>query len=231
MALATQLMADRISFDAILFDLDGTLADSAEDITRALTEALVSVGLAPPAQLKMLVDGSPLEEVFAIVTKGRVDQALFSSFASAYREAYERCGHTSTSVFPGVRDTLEALSALTPKISLAVATTKRAQSANSMLEAIDLRKYFDAVVGSSGTHLPHKPAPDLLLHICDQLSVDPARALMVGDTLRDIEAGKRANMRTAAVTFGMGQAETLINARPDFVLEEFDDLLVLMGLE
>lgn len=224
-----------ISFEGILFDLDGTLADSADDICDALRNALLSVGLTPPAQLRGLVDGSPLEEVFAMVTQATPQTAeehsLFAPFVHAYREAYERSGHQNTKVFPGVRDTLDALSALEPKIALAVATTKRAASAQSMLEAIKLEHYFHLIVGSSGTKLKHKPEPDMLLHICEELKIAPTRALMVGDTLRDIEAGKRAGMRTAAVTFGMGDPDALIAARPDYVLEEFDELMVLMGLE
>ncbi len=224
-------MSSGVRFEGILFDLDGTLADSADDICHALRDAFIAVGLTPPAQLRALVDGSPLEELFAIVIEGQNHKHLFAPFAQAYREAYERSGHVNTKVFPGVRDTLDAISALTPKISLAVATTKRAASAHSMLEAINLQSYFELVVGSSGTMLPHKPEPDLLLHICKEIGVHPARALMVGDTLRDIEAGKRAGMRTAAVTFGMGDPDALIAARPDYVLEEFDELLVLMGLD
>lgn len=218
------------TFDAILFDLDGTLADSASDIALAIERALVSVGLTPPSGLLAAVDGSPLDEIFAAIAPGATP-SQFTQFAAAYREAYDAHGHRGTALFPGVRDTLEALSALRPKVPLAVATTKRSAVAREVLEALDAAHYFERIEGTGGTSIPHKPSPDLLIEICRALDVAPSRALMVGDTLRDILAGRRAGMRTAAVTFGMGNSDSLVAARPDYVLEEFDELLVILGVD
>jgi phosphoglycolate phosphatase-like HAD superfamily hydrolase len=99
-----------------------------------------------------------------------------------------------------------------------------------LLRTLDAEQFFDAIEGSAGTPMPHKPAPDLLLHLCKQLDVSPERTLMVGDTPRDIHAARRAGMRSAAVTFGMGRGDALTAARPDYVLEEFDELLVIVGM-
>lgn len=217
------------SFDAILFDLDGTLADSANDIALALASALRSIGLPVPSGLLAMVDGSPLDEIFAVAAPGAAP-SLFTEFARAYREAYDGHGHAGTTLFPGVKDTLEALSTLRPKIPLAVATTKRGGVARDVLRTLGVEQFFDAIEGTAGTNIPHKPAPDLLLHVCGKLDVAPSRALMVGDTLRDLHAARRAGMRSAAVTFGMGASDALIHARPDFVLEEFDELLVIVGM-
>jgi phosphoglycolate phosphatase len=218
------------TFDAILFDLDGTLADSARDIALAIERALSIVRVSPPSGLLALVDGSPLDEIFAAIAPG-ADAAQYAEFAKAYREEYERHGHQGTTLFPGVRDTLEALAALRPRIPLAVATTKRSAVARQMLEVLEAAQYFDRIEGSGGTNLPPKPAPDLLIEVCRSLEVAPSRALMVGDTLRDVHAGRRAGMRTAAVTFGMGNSDSLVAARPDYVLEEFDELLVILGVD
>lgn len=223
-------MNEAPTFDAILFDLDGTLADSARDIALAIERALMAVQVDPPSGLLALVDGSPLEEIFATIVPGAPAEQ-YACFAKAYRAAYEGHGHAGTRLFPGVRDTLEALAALRPKVRLAVATTKRSDAAKDLLRTLGADSFFDVIDGSGGTNLPPKPAPDLLLKICRDLGVDPARALMVGDTLRDILAARRAGMRTAAVTFGMGGSDAVIAARPDFVLEEFDELLVVVGVE
>lgn len=217
------------SFDAILFDLDGTLADSANDIALGIERALLEVGLPVPNGLLTMVDGSPLDEIFAMAAPG-ADPAMFTRFAQAYRHAYDSHGHAGTSLFPGVKDTLEALSTMRPKVRLGVATTKRGSVARELLRTLDAEQFFDAIEGSAGTSMPHKPAPDLLLHVCEKLDVAPERSLMVGDTLRDIYAARRAGMRSAAVTFGMGGSDAIIAARPDFVLEEFDELLVIVGM-
>ncbi len=218
------------TFDAILFDLDGTLADSARDIALGIERALTAVGLAVPSNLLTMVDGSPLDEIFAMAAPG-AEPAMFPRFAQAYRSAYDAHGHANTSLFPGVRDTLEALSTLRPKVRLGVATTKRGSVARDLLRTLEAEHFFDVIEGSAGTDMPHKPAPDLLLHVCGKLDVAPGRSLMVGDTLRDIYAARRAGMRSAAVTFGMGGSDEIIAARPDFVLEEFDELLVILGLD
>jgi hypothetical protein len=96
---------------------------------------------------------------------------MFPRFAQAYRSAYDAHGHANTSLFPGVRDTLEALSTLRPKVRLGVATTKRGSVARDLLRTLDAEHFFDVIEGSAGTDMPHKPAPDLLLHVCDKLDV------------------------------------------------------------
>jgi phosphoglycolate phosphatase len=219
-----------LTFDAILFDLDGTLADTARDIAAAIERALTRLELPVPPGLLALVDGSPLEHLFAVAAPG-APAFVFDRFVQAYRSEYALQGHPHAALYPGVRSTLEALESLRPRMRLAVATARRDVAAREVLDALDASRFFDVIAGSSGSNLPHKPAPDLLLHVCDRLSVRADRALMVGDTVRDIEAGRRAGMRTAAVTFGMGDADGLIAARPDYVLEEFDELLVVLGME
>jgi phosphoglycolate phosphatase len=67
--------------------------------------------------------------------------------------------------------------------------------------------------------------------VSEQLGVAPARALMVGDTLRDVVAAQRAGMKVAAVTYGLGDVQALMDARPDYVLEEFDELLTVLGFD
>jgi phosphoglycolate phosphatase len=218
------------TFDAILFDLDGTLADTARDIAAAIERALTRLELPVPPGLLALVDGSPLESLFAVAAPG-APAAMFDRFVQAYRSEYALQGHPHATLFPGVLSTLEALEALRPPVRLAVATARRDIAAREVLEALDASRFFEVIAGSSGTSIPHKPEPDLLLHVCERLAVRPDRALMVGDTVRDIEAGRRAGMRTAAVTFGMGDADGLIAARPDYVFEEFDELLVVLGLD
>ena len=95
-------------------------------------------------------------------------------------------------------------------------------------EALGIAHRFEHIEGSGGTTLRAKPAPDLLLLLARRMELDPARVLMVGDTPRDIAAGRAAGMPTAAVLYGLGQREQLHAERPDHLLEDLEDLLALM---
>lgn len=216
------------TFDAILFDLDGTLADSAADIGLALQGAFRDLGVSVRHPVTALVDGSPLEEIFAVaVPDGTPDQ--FERFVTRYRAHYHAVGHASTRLYPGVIDTLESLTLLRPRPRLAVATSKRAEAARGLCVTTGIARYFDLIDGSGGTSLRPKPAPDLLLAVARALDVSPARTLMVGDTARDVRAGKAAGMRTAAVLYGLGARDALHEERPDHLLEDIEDVLLLIG--
>jgi phosphoglycolate phosphatase len=217
-------------FAAVLFDLDGTLADSAQDITLALEFAFAEVGVRTEHPVHRLVDGSPLEAIFALAAPESTG-ADFARFASAYRARYDVLGHQNTRLYPGVRDTLEALSLLRPRPWLAVATAKRSVTARSVCRHLGIERHFHAIEGTAGTKIPPKPAPDLLRLLLRRAESPPARCLLVGDTLRDVHAGKAAGIRTAAVTWGHGRREDLIHARPDHMLEDLEDLLPLLNDE
>jgi HAD superfamily hydrolase (TIGR01509 family) len=151
-------------------------------------------------------------------------------FIQSYRRHYEAGFTRQTRLYPGVRETLDVLSAMQPRMQLAIATTKRQTTAKALVDALGIGGHFDVVGGSGASTMRPKPAPDLLLALATQLAVAPERVLMVGDTLRDVHAGQRAGMRTAAVTYGLGAVDALLDARPDYVLEEIDELLVVLGM-
>lgn len=215
-------------FSAVLFDLDGTLADSAQDITLALEFAFADVGIHTEHPIHRLVDGSPLEAIFALAAPDSTS-AQFDRFALAYRARYETLGHQHTRLYPGVRETLEALSLLQPAPWLAVATAKRSATARAVCQHLGIERHFRAIEGTSGTAIPPKPAPDLVNALLRRAEAPANRCLLVGDTLRDVLAGKAAGVRTAAATWGHGRREELVRARPDHVLEDLEDLIPLFN--
>ncbi len=215
-------------FDAVVFDLDGTLADSAADIGAALRRAFEDLHIRVERPIEALVDGSPLEEVFAVAAPG-ADAATFDRFVARYRAHYNAAGHPTTRLYPGVIETLEALTLLTPRMRLAIATSKRPEAARGLAAVTGIATYFDVIDGSGGTDRRHKPAPDLLLAVSRALDVAPSRALMVGDTARDVLAGRAAGMGTAAVLYGLGSREALKSAAPDHLLEDVEDVLTLVS--
>lgn len=218
----------QLAVDAVLFDLDGTLADTAADIAAALRLSLAELGVDPGERLLSLVDGSPLEEVFAVAVPGGTPGQLVR-FVDGYRRHYQNGMLGQSRLFPGVRETLDALRALAPRPRLAIATSKRVAAARELVRGLEIESHFDAIAGSGGSEVPHKPAPDLLLAVLKDLGVPPSRALMVGDTRRDVIAGQRAGMRTAAVTYGLGAHAELSALRPDYLFEEFEELLLVLG--
>src|SRR5581483_7614717 len=133
--------------------------------------------------------------IFAAAAPDAPPEAL-ARFVAAYRAHYAAGEHRLTRLYPGVVETLEALDLLRPRLRVAIATAKRPEAARGLAVTLGIARYFDRIDGSGGTRLPHKPAPDLLLATVSALGVSPTRTLMVGDTLRDVLAGRAAGMRT-----------------------------------
>jgi HAD superfamily hydrolase (TIGR01549 family) len=135
-----------------------------------------------------------------------------------YRTIYPARGHKRTKLYPGVH---EALSVLPGRKS--TATTKGTPTTRTVLELFGLIGYFDHIQGTDG--FPHKPAPDVILKSLEFFGVSPADVLFVGDSPADMEAGRRAGVKTAAVTYGYGAREELARWNPDYWVTDLRQLL------
>jgi HAD superfamily hydrolase (TIGR01509 family) len=204
--------------DLVVFDLDGTLVDSREDISRAVNEGIVAVGggkLAPNEIIPHI--GRPLAQIFNDLLPAPL-RARAGRAAEIFREYfYEHCVESSH-LCPGVRECLEGLGA----VSRAVATTKMTFMAERVIQEMGIAGHFDLVQGSDG--VPHKPDPAVLRRVLDRLGKRAHRAWVVGDTVYDIGAGKAAGMHTCAVTYGIGDVEDLKRAAPDLLLDTLANL-------
>jgi phosphoglycolate phosphatase len=205
-------------FPVYLFDIDGTLLDSAQDICGAIQQVLATTGCPPVTfdHLKGYV-GRHLLETFGDVlpdyTTGQIDGLI-----QQYRTIYLGRGHTLTRVYPGVA---EALAALGGRKS--TATTKGSPTTRAVLEQFGLLRYFDHVQGTDG--FPYKPAPDVILTALAALGATPGDCLMVGDSSADMEAGKRAGVKTCAVRYGYGKPEDLARFTPDYWVDDLRELV------
>jgi len=206
-------------FPVYLFDIDGTLLDSAGDICGAVLEVLAGKQTAKDptdAYLKGFI-GLHLIDLF---------QDLFPSHSPAeidgliqhYRAVYPARGHRATKPYPGVA---EALAALGGRKS--TATTKGTPTTRAVLEQFGLLRYFDHVQGTDG--FPHKPAPDVLLAALSALGAPPEDCLFVGDSPADMEAGRRAGVRTCAVRYGYGKVDELAKWSPDYWVADLRELV------
>jgi HAD superfamily hydrolase (TIGR01509 family) len=205
-------------FPVYLFDVDGTLLDSAADICGAIQGALAAAERPKVVDFDFLKGcighhlAVPFGEIFPDYSSEQIDDLI-----RQYRVLYLARGHKMTHVYPGVP---EALAALPGRKS--TATTKGTPTTRAVLEQFGLLKYFDHVQGTDG--FPYKPAPDLILTAMAALGARPEDCLMVGDSAADMEAGKRAGVKTCAVRYGYGKPEDLARFAPDFWIDDLREL-------
>jgi len=190
-------------FQAVLFDLDGTLIDGYPAIA-ASVNALLADHQQPPLSI---------EQVKPYVGRGLevLLQALISDFDStrdvaAYRRYYDRLMYEGTHLFPGAMELLNSLAKFGTK--LGICSNKLAAFSAKLLQHLGIADRFSAVLGPEHVAQP-KPAPDMLLLAANRLSVSPADTLYIGDMSVDAEAGRKAGMTVWLVTTGSEHEETL----------------------
>lgn len=212
-------------FAAVLFDLDGTLVDSASDITVAVNRMLVEEGLAEVDESLVrswIGDGSGmlLETALAHTGAARTAEELLPRFMKHYGDSLL----LSPQLYPGVRETLDALAA--KGVTMAVCTNKPEPYVAPLLEELGIADAFAAVVGA-GTLPERKPHPQPLLHLAGQFGLAPEQCLMVGDSPTDFNAARAAGMPVVLVSYGYPRGFDLHGAGALAVIDRFDQLLDL----
>jgi phosphoglycolate phosphatase len=200
-------------FAAYVFDVDGTLVDSAADICGAIQDVLATQHRTDieDAFLRRYIGRHLIDlfqDVFPEYSSEQVDAMVLH-----YRQVYPARNHRQTSTYPGIP---ELLGRLPGKKS--TATTKGTPTTRLVLEMKGLLRYFDHVQGTDG--FPAKPAPDVIFHSLNGLGVTPHDCLFVGDSPADMEAGKRAGVKTCAVLWGYGDREEMARWEPDYWLRD-----------
>jgi phosphoglycolate phosphatase len=215
--ISTTKMPDMIEqISLIVFDLDGTLADSIPDIANAGNYACRSLGLPehPVDAIKGMIGGGELKLVERVLGPGR--EELVEEAFRLYLDYYSRHVGDFTRLYPGVKETLPHLGGK----KLAVLSNKRQSLTEAVLRMTGIFPFFAAVRGG-GEELPLKPSPEPVWAVIKEVQGDPARTLMVGDKPGDVQAGKAAGTLTLGVTYGYGEPSALKAARPDFMVDYF----------
>ncbi len=199
-----------------VFDVDGTLVDSARDICGAIQDVLAAHGRPDVEQhfLRRYI-GVHLLDMFLDLG---FEAGAIDSMIADYRRIYPERKHALTSVYPGV---IEALSVLGGRKT--TATTKGTPMTRSILNQFGLLPYFDHVQGTDG--FPAKPEPDVILASIRALGARPEECLLVGDAPADMEAGRRAGVSTCAVRYGYGDREQMERWTPDYWIDHPRELL------
>lgn len=210
----------------VVFDLDGTLIDSAADLAGAINRMLAGHGcepLAVPEVRRMIGDG--VATLVARALAARHCEANLAEAAQVFMRLYESDATSLTIAFPGVDRALRSLRAAA--IPLAVCTNKPAGITAAILERLGLAKYFARVIG--GDSLPfRKPDRRVLLRLAEAFDIRPERALLVGDSEVDAATARSAGVPFVLMKHGYrrGPAEEIPCIA---ALESFDELPALIG--
>lgn len=203
-------------FPVYVFDLDGTLVDSARDICAAIQDTLAAYGRSGVTEtaLRRYI-GLHLLDMFLDLGFAEADT---EPMIAHYRRVYPELKHARTRVYPGVSEMLAGLGG-----KKSTATTKGTPMTRAVLEQFGLIPYFDHVQGTDG--FPAKPEPDVILHSIAGLAARPEECLFVGDSPADMEAGRRAGVHTCAVRWGYGDVAEMAKWSPDYWIERPGELL------
>lgn len=206
-------------FDLIVWDWDGTLADSTAMITNAILKAAEQVGLPPlsPEAASNIIGLGLRESIQALY--GDLPAEKAQALAAQYTANYY-AGESEIPLFAGAAETIIALSK--KGFKLAVATGKGRRGLNLALEHCGLGRYFHAT--RTVDECFSKPHPQMLDELMDLLVAIPERTLMIGDTSYDLQMAKNAGVSSVGVTYGAQKAEQWQHLNP---IQQFDDFASL----
>jgi 2-phosphoglycolate phosphatase len=195
--------------EAVLFDLDGTLIDSAPDLGAAVDKMRVARGLSSlPLEHYRPMAGAGARGMIGLAFGMTPEHPDFDAMKEEFFVNYENCMTERTRIFDGVVDMVNALVA--QGLAWGVVTNKSNRFTDPLTAAMPLFSTARAIV--SGNTTPHaKPHPEPLFEAARRLGIDPARCVYVGDDERDIVAGLAAGMGTVAATYGYLGAQTDIS--------------------
>jgi phosphoglycolate phosphatase len=205
--------------DLVMFDLDGTLADTGRDLADAVNHTRAHFDLPPlPDSLVRSHVGRGVEHLL----KHSLPEETPENFLEVMRvflERYENHLLDTTVLYPNVREALDYFHSK----KRVVVSNKMRRLTVAVLRGLGVEKQFDAILGGD-SGLQKKPDPGLLNYVLEHFQVPAASALMIGDGDTDVEAGKRAGVFTCGVTYGLGSREELVAAEPDILIDDLAQL-------
>ncbi len=206
----------------IILDFDGTLADTRGLIVRTMQAVIASMGLPARSDAECAsMIGLPLKETFTRLIP--MDSVTGDMCVSRYAEIFTRDNVPgAVPAFDGVVETIEELYGR--GFMLTIASSRNRPSLESFLIDLGLTSYIREIVCVADV-AKSKPAPDMVLKILGDTSCSPGEAIVIGDTVYDIEMGRSAGVYTCGVTYGNGSREELSSAGADFIIDRFPDIL------
>jgi len=210
-----------LKYKYILFDLDGTITESKEGITKSVQYALKKFGIIVESlDLLEKFIGPPLKYSFSEYYGFDEKQSLQA--VQYYREYFEKKGIMENKIYDHIEDLLKKLKEL--NLKLIIATSKPTKFSNIILNSFNLYQYFDAVVGSNmnGTRCTKG---EVIKHVVEKYNINPEEAVMIGDRKYDMIGAKQNNMDCIGVTYGYGSLEELKNEKPTYIVDSVNGIL------
>jgi phosphoglycolate phosphatase len=208
--------------DAVLFDLDGVLVDSCVPFARSVNSALTSHGLPPRPEHELhQYLGPPLHRTFQALVG---ETSLVQPCVDSYRARYRELATSETTVFPGIRELLDEISGRLP---LVIATSKPRALAEPLLDSLDLRRFFAAVLGPD-LDTEHEDKAVTVGRAINELS-PTSRPVMVGDRKYDIRAAREHCIPAIGVLWGVGSEDELRTAGADALARTPSELAALLA--
>lgn len=213
----------------IIFDFDGTLIDSAPDLTSSVNHMLkeiqretftiddvrVWIGNGAQTLVKRALSGS------AVVDESKFSAELFEKCMKIFLEYYSKNVANDTYLYENVKETLISLKE--KGYLFAIATNKPYEFIKPILDKFEITALFETYLGANSVE-KKKPDPEMLFKICEELKIKVEDSVMVGDSKNDIIAAKNAKMQTIALTYGYNYDEDISIYEPDMICNNFKEL-------
>jgi phosphoglycolate phosphatase len=215
-----------MKYQAVLFDLDGTLLDTLEDLAESMNQVLKRMGYATHQvdEYRLFV-GDGMEMLAARALPTRVSRAEIEECSIAMREEYGKRWADKTHPYPGIPDLLNSLTQR--NIRLAVLSNKPDPFTKSIINKFLADWHFDPVLGAR-PGVPKKPDPVVALEIASTLKIPPEKFLYLGDTNTDMKTAIAAGMHPVGVLWGFRTAEELTSSGAKTVIRDPMELLKLL---
>ncbi|MFX1377582.1 MAG: HAD family hydrolase [Promethearchaeota archaeon] len=229
-------------YKGIIFDLDGVIYDITEAIRKSVDDGIEKY------QLENVKRDDVMEEIAHLIEEIQnypVPKILLNSFEllkvkfleglSFFKKLriaiflfnqFNKYKEEESTIFKGVED---LISKLAKNVKLAILTNNKSQYAEEVLEKFNLSKFFDLVIGFNDV-TEVKPNPEGILKILDKWNLKPSDAIFIGDMTTDVDAGKAAKVKMICVASGLAQKQTLIEHKPDILVDNTENLIELFNL-
>lgn len=219
-------------YQGVLYDLDGTLLDTAADIMLALNRMLAEYGWSAmgESEVRRMIGrgGQVLVERTAEAQRRVLDHAELTAMVDRFYHHYgllEQMHEAVAQPYPGVVEGVRRLHAA--GLRSAIVTNKQHRFAMELMQRLQLERYLDLIVGGD-TCERRKPDPQPLLYACAQLGVEPSQMVSVGDSTNDVQAARAAGIAVVCVTWGYNEGENPRDLPADAFIDSFTELPALL---
>ena len=209
----------------IIFDLDGTLADTMDDLKTAMNSALTKLGYETRTKfelIKFLNNGSREFVRRSLPTAVQTEDFIIESALEIYGQEYAKCFCDKTRAYPGIYEVIQLLKK--EKFKLGVLSNKPDRFVKTIVHKLFGYKTFDFVMGQR-QGMPRKPDPTAATYVAKQIGVRPSKCIFVGDSDVDIRTAENADMRSIGVSWGYRNVDLLVNIGANYIAQNPNEVI------